>query len=57
MMDDFWSNSAAKLKAELVALNVEQSATDEEIAANAGGWFAAMSVNAKASVISTMRAM
>ncbi|MEM8519536.1 hypothetical protein [Janthinobacterium sp. CAN_S7] len=56
MMDDFWSKSAAKLKAELDALGIALTATDDEITAIAGGWFAAMSDKVKASIIATMRA-
>jgi len=55
-MDDFWSKSAAKLKAELDALGIALTATNGEITAIAGGWFAAMSDKEKASIIATMRA-
>lgn len=54
-MHDFWTPSAVKLQAELDAAGVALSAADEVIAANAGGWFAAMGANEKASVIATMR--
>lgn len=51
----YWAEGAAKLRAELTAAGIELSAADDVIAANAGGWFAAMSANEKSSVIATMR--
>lgn len=54
-MRDFWTDNAAKLQAELATAGVELSTADDLIAANAGGWFAAMSANEKVSVIATMR--
>jgi hypothetical protein len=54
-MRDYWTETAAKLQAELEAAGIELSAADDVIGANAGGWFAALSANAKASVIATMR--
>lgn len=56
-MRDFWTENAVKLQAELDAAGVELSAADDMIAANAGGWFAAMGANEKASVIATMRTL
>jgi len=53
----YWTKQAEKLQAELVAAEIEQSATDDVIAANAGGWFAAMSANEKSAVIATMRSL
>jgi hypothetical protein len=54
-MRDYWTNSALKLQAELETAGVELNAAEDVIAANAGGWFAAMSANEKSSVITTMR--
>lgn len=54
-MNDHWTENAAKLHDELTATQIELSAADDVIAANAGGWFAAMGANEKASVIATMR--
>lgn len=56
-MRDYWSENAVKLQAELQAAGLDTNAADEVIAANAGGWFAAMSANEKASVIATMRGL
>jgi hypothetical protein len=54
-MRDYWNENAVKLQAELAAAGVESSAADDVIATNAGGWFAAMGENEKASVIATLR--
>lgn len=54
-MRDYWTDNAMKLQVELTAAGIELSAADDVIAANAGGWFASMSANEKASVIATMR--
>jgi hypothetical protein len=54
-MRDYWTENAEKLQAELEAAGIELNAADEVITANAGGWFAAMGLNEKASVIATMR--
>lgn len=56
-MNDYWTEKATKLQAELVKCNLGADAADDVIAANAGGWFAAMSANEKASVIATMRGL
>ena len=54
-MQDYWLENAKKLKAELVAADLDASAADDVITTIAGGWFAAMGANEKASVIATMR--
>jgi hypothetical protein len=54
-MSDYWTESAAKLQAELAARGVKPDATDDVIVANASDWFAGLSENTKASVIATMR--
>lgn len=56
-MSDYWTKSAEKLQAELACAGIESSASEDVIAANAGGWFAAMSANEKTSVIATMRSL
>lgn len=56
-MRDHWTENATKRQAELATAGVELGAADDVIAANAGGWFAAMGANEKASVIATMRTL
>ncbi|NTB05886.1 hypothetical protein [Agrobacterium tumefaciens] len=56
-MHNYWTNNAEKLQAELVAAGIEPGAAEDVIATNAGGWFAALSANEKASVIASMRSL
>lgn len=54
-MGDYWTETAERLRDELVADGLSPDTPDDVIHARAGGWFVEMGENTKASVIATMR--
>ena len=54
-MGDYWTETAERLRDELVAEGLSPDTPDDVIHARAGGWFVEMGENTKASIIATMR--